>query len=102
MAELPEDVKMENAYMTHSLFIQNQLRYTSHSVEWLPIGSVSEENSKMNVHYFLLGTHMEQADAESAQNDDKKENGPDKLQLYKILIPNVPLQQSDLDELVPR
>ena len=34
---LDEDVKMENVRATYDMFIQNQLKRTSHSLEWLPI-----------------------------------------------------------------
>ena len=77
IAELPEDVKMENAFLTHGLFIQNQLKHTSHSLEWLPISHVCEFSSKLTTHYFILGTHKEQTEE------------PDKLQLYSMNIPNV-------------
>ena len=77
IAELPEDVKMENVYMTHSLFIQNQLKYTSHTVEWLPINHADPDNSKLDVHYFILGTHKEQDD-QSFENP-KAQLGSDKL-----------------------
>ena len=33
---LEEDEKMENVRLTYDLFIQNQLQYTSHTLEWLP------------------------------------------------------------------
>ena len=46
--ELAEDEKMENVYMTYKLFVQNQLKYTSHTVEWLPISKPDTENSKFD------------------------------------------------------
>ena len=69
--ELQEDEKMENVKQTYDMFIQNQLSATSHTLEWLPIGHQDPVNTKFDLQYFILGTHIERADDESAAPDDK-------------------------------
>ena len=86
--ELEEDVKMENVRATYDLFIQNQLRYTSHTLEWLPIGHTDPDNSKFDYQYFLLGTHH---DAEETTEPMK-----DQLQLTRVRVPNCSLSLAEL------
>jgi hypothetical protein len=57
--EVEEDIKMENVRQTFDLFIQNTLKATSHSLEWLPIGHQDPDFKDFNQEYFLIGTHHE-------------------------------------------
>ena len=91
--ELAEDEKMENVYMTYKLFIQNQLKYTAHTVEWLPISKPDTENSKFDWQYFLLGTHKENNDEGAIK---------DQLQLARLRIPNAVIEDEEAKELSSR
>ena len=61
---LHEDVKMENIGLTYDLFVQNELKETSHSLEWLPISHPDPEHDGFEFNYFLLGTHIAEEDEE--------------------------------------
>ena len=76
---------MENVRATYDLFVQNQLKRTSHTLEWLDMSQPCKDNSMFNWEYFLLGTHREEQDP-----------GTDQLQLTRIRVPNRSLT---LDEL---
>jgi hypothetical protein len=80
---------MENVKQTYDLFVQNQLAHTSHTLEWLPIGHPDPENSKFDLHYFILGTHIEREDDSSATPEDK-------LMLARVRLPNCTFTGSEL------
>ena len=48
---------MENVRVYYDIFVQNTLKSTSHSVQWLPIIESDPEFTQFNRKYFLLGTH---------------------------------------------
>ena len=56
---LDEDAKMENVRMTYDVFVQNDLKATGHSLEWLPVTVKDSDNHKFEFNYFLLGTHYD-------------------------------------------
>ena len=85
---LAEDEKMENIRIVYDLFIQNTLKHTSHTLEWLPIETPDEENSKFSFNYFLIGTHND-----SSSNS----NTIDYLQIVKVRIPNKRLYSYDIE-----
>ena len=64
---LHEDVKMENIGLTYDVFVQNELPHTSHSLEWLPISHADPQHAGFEFNYFLLGTHVAEADDEGGQ-----------------------------------
>ena len=66
---LEEDEKMENVRLTYDFFIQNQLKYTSHTIEWLPQSHLDPSDSNFDVHYFLMGTHIERLEEESVTSN---------------------------------
>lgn len=50
---------MENARVAYDVFIQNSLKSTSHSVQWLPYKLDDNDYPAFTKKYFLLGTHNE-------------------------------------------
>jgi hypothetical protein len=50
---------MENARVLYDVFIQNSLKSTSHSVQWLPYHLDDNDYPAFTKKYFLLGTHNE-------------------------------------------
>ena len=89
---LGEDEKMENIRMTYDLFVQNSFKYTSHSIEWLPISHTDPDNQKFDYQYFLFGTHID--DRSEGENQE-----PDKLQFGRMRIPNRKLCKNDIEEM---
>lgn len=90
-SELEEDVKMENVREVYSLFIQNQIPKTSHTLEWLPISHSDSDHPKFDWNYFVMGTHSE------SEEDDAKEM----LRLVRVRVPNQALKLEELRELAP-
>ena len=82
---LAEDEKMENFKLIYDMFVQNQLRHTSHSLEWLPRVEPAQPGFEYN--YFLMGTHVE---------EDEQESTPNKLQLVRIKLPSEKLCEQDI------
>ena len=80
--------------MTYELFVQNQLKYTSHSLEWLPISHVDSVNQLFDYQYFLLGTHIER-DGENGHANQEA----DRLQLARLRTPNRKLHSNEVEEL---
>ena len=80
--------------MTYELFVQNQLKYTSHSLEWLPISHVDPVNQLFDYQYFLLGTHIEREDGQEHANQEA-----DQLQLARLRTPNRKLHTDEVEEL---
>jgi hypothetical protein len=80
---------MENVKQTYDMFVQNQLPATSHTLEWLPIGHQDPDNKKFDLQYFILGTHIERVDDESATPDDK-------LKLVRVRVPNCPFTEKEM------
>ena len=79
---------MENIRLIYDLFIQNTLKQTSHTLEWLPIATTDEENSKFSFNYFLIGTH----------NDSLEEGQKEFLQIMKVRVPNKKLVSQEIDQ----
>jgi WD40 repeat protein len=80
---------MENVREIYSLFIQNQIPKTSHTLEWLPISHTDSEHSKFDWNYFVLGTHSEDEDAKEF------------LKLVRVRVPNQALKLDELREFAP-
>ena len=80
---------MENVKQTYDMFVQNQLSATSHTLEWLPIGHQDPDNKKFDLQYFILGTHIERVDDESAAPDDK-------LKLVRVRVPNCTFTEKEM------
>ena len=80
---------MENVKQTYDMFVQNQLSATSHTLEWLPIGHQDPDNKKFDLQYFILGTHIERVDDESATPDDK-------LKLVRVRVPNCTFTEKEM------
>ena len=62
---------MENVRVYYDIFMQNTLKSTSHSVQWLPISESDPEYSQFNRKYFLLGTHNEGEDEDASVEPDE-------------------------------
>ena len=57
--EIDDEIMMENARVAYDVFIQNSLKSTSHSVQWLPYKLDDNDYPAFTKKYFLLGTHNE-------------------------------------------
>lgn len=71
---------MDNVKVYYDIFVQNSLKSTSHSVQWLPHSEADPEFTQFNRKYFLLGTHNE-----PEQEDGSAE--PDELYVGMIRVP---------------
>jgi len=80
---------MENVRQTYDLFVQNQVKHTSHTLEWLPITHVDSDDTKFEFQYFLMGTH----------HDESFEDTVDKLQLARLRLPTQSLKLEELQAL---
>lgn len=84
---------MENVQLTYDLFVQNQLKYTSHSLEWLPISHEDPDNQQFDYQYYILGTHIER---EEDDQQDLQNLPADKLQLVRLRTPNRKLNKNEV------
>jgi hypothetical protein len=62
---------MENVRVYYDIFVQNTLKSTSHTVQWLPISESDPEYSQFNRKYFLLGTHNEAEEEDASMEADE-------------------------------
>ena len=82
---------MENVRVYYDIFVQNNLKATSHSVQWLPVSESDPEYSQFNRKYFLLGTHKESEDEDVSVE-------PDEMYIGMVRVPKFDkLNKSTID-----
>ena len=57
---LNQEEIMDNARTTHEIFIQNQLKSISHSIQWLNHSEDDPDHPNFTFEYLLLGTHRDE------------------------------------------
>jgi hypothetical protein len=79
---------MENARVLYDVFIQNSLKSTSHSVQWLPYQLDDNDYPAFTKKYFLLGTHNE--------DEEEGDKNQDSLYIGEVRVPKLG-QKSTID-----
>ncbi len=75
---------MDNVRVYYDIFVQNSLKSTSHTVQWLPMSETDPEYSQFNRKYFLLGTH-------NGANEGEEEASvePDEMYIGMVRVPKI-------------
>ncbi len=68
--DLDMEQLMENTKVTHDCFIQNSLKSTSHTVQWLPYKEEDQTYKEFNKEFILYGTHYTEDDGEMFGQDE--------------------------------